>query len=94
MVQHKTARRIMYEWHSGQWSPLYAAASSGLVACFDALKHECSTIDNPDRDKLMVWLEKQAQKRTRYVFCGSSYTPLPWVSRPPLDNIQKKVKQS
>lgn len=81
MIQHKTARRIMYEWHGGQCSAFYAAASSGLVACFDELRHECRMIDNPGRDKLMAWIEKQAQKKTRYIFCGASYTPLPWVSR-------------
>lgn len=25
------ARSLAYEWHGGQWSPLYAFASSGLV---------------------------------------------------------------
>lgn len=26
------ARQLAYEWHGGMWSPLYAFASSGLVA--------------------------------------------------------------
>lgn len=40
MIQNKTARRIMYEWHGGQWSAFYAASSSGLVASFDAIRAE------------------------------------------------------
>lgn len=33
-------RRTFYAWHSGQNSPLYAAASSGLVADIPALQRE------------------------------------------------------
>lgn len=29
MIQSKTARKMMYDWHGGQSCPLYAAASSG-----------------------------------------------------------------
>jgi hypothetical protein len=32
MIQSRTARKMMYDWHGGQSCPLYAAASSGLVA--------------------------------------------------------------
>ena len=30
-INREKLRRLMYEWHSGQGSSLYAAASSGLV---------------------------------------------------------------
>jgi len=33
-------RRTFYEWHGGQSSPLYAAASSGIVADVDMLQLE------------------------------------------------------
>jgi hypothetical protein len=33
-------RRTFYEWHGGQYSPLYAAASSGIVADVGALQSE------------------------------------------------------
>ena len=42
MIQSRTARKMMYSWHGGQSCPLYAAASSGLVADWDALLQECS----------------------------------------------------
>lgn len=38
--QYAKMRRTFYEWHGGQWSPLYAAASSGLVDDIDALQRE------------------------------------------------------
>ena len=41
MIQNKTARQMMYAWHGGQTSTLYAAASSGLVESFDALLQAC-----------------------------------------------------
>lgn len=31
LISHEKARRIAYDWHGGQSSPLYALASSGLV---------------------------------------------------------------
>lgn len=31
LISHEKARRIAYNWHGGQSSPLYALASSGLV---------------------------------------------------------------
>jgi len=40
MIQNKTARNTLYAWHGGQWSAFYAAASSGLVESFDALRGE------------------------------------------------------
>lgn len=44
MIQSKTARKMMYSWHGGQSCPLYAAASSGLVADWDALLYACSAL--------------------------------------------------
>ena len=97
MIQSRTARALMYSWHGGQECPLYAAASSGLVADWDALLAECESIkgdpDNPqDYAKLTEWIKhKQAkQKFSRYraagllgsiVVQGQSYAVLPWVSR-------------
>lgn len=31
MIRHRTARRIAAEWHGGQWTGLYALASSGAI---------------------------------------------------------------
>ena len=44
MIQSKTARKMLYSWHGGQACPLYAAASSGLVANWDALLYACNGI--------------------------------------------------
>ncbi|MCQ4311728.1 hypothetical protein NAV33_07440 [Pseudomonas stutzeri] len=45
-------RALMYEWHGGQDSVLYAAASSGLVSDVEALAHElrncADNATNPD----------------------------------------------
>lgn len=86
MIQNKTARRIMYEWHSGQWSSFYAAASSGLVESFDSLLYEAkSNIQHDtygDMPKLIQWLEHKAAKSKQQVFIRNSwYFILPWVSR-------------
>jgi uncharacterized protein YbaA (DUF1428 family) len=83
MIQNKTARKLMYEWHSGQWSPMYAAASSGLVESFDALLYDVKSInDDIDRTKLTEWVKRtQAKSKFTIVVCGSSYHVLPWVSR-------------
>lgn len=72
----------MYEWHGGMSSAFYAAASSGLVASFAELAAECATIDEPDRARLMAWIQKrQAKFKTEIVYCGRAYRVLPWVSR-------------
>lgn len=39
-INREKLRRVMYEWHGGQGSALYAAASSGLVADRDSLAAE------------------------------------------------------
>lgn len=50
------ARSLAYEWHGGQWSPLYAFASSGLVKEPTALRNEivsCLGVsDSADREAL------------------------------------------
>lgn len=39
-VKAEKARDIAYSWHGGQWTPLYAFASSGLVMDRTALLNE------------------------------------------------------
>lgn len=81
-IQNRTARRLMYEWHSGGGSPFYAAASSGLVASFVALADECARIDDAkDRQALMIWIQRRQPKAPRVVVHGREYAVLPWVSR-------------
>lgn len=80
-IQNKTARALLYAWHSGQSSPFYAAASSGLVASFAALADECSRIDEPDRAKLMAWIQKRQSRYKEVVIGGRAYAVLPWVGR-------------
>lgn len=81
-IQNNTARRIMYEWHDGQTSAFYAAASSGLCASFDALEYECRGITDPDKEKLLRWIVKQkTRKQNVIIIRGQSYSVLPWVSR-------------
>lgn len=51
-------RRTFYEWHSGQSSPLYAAASSGLVNDVAALQRElrqCAELLWQDSDNFKYW---------------------------------------
>ncbi len=38
-ITHLQARRTASEWHSGQWTPLYALASSGAIieGCIDEI---------------------------------------------------------
>lgn len=55
-MTNEEARATAYEWHGGQWSPLYAFASSGLVKDPIALHNEivfCSrTTDATDKKEL------------------------------------------
>ena len=87
MIQSRTARQIMYSWHGGQSCPLYAAASSGLVANWDALLYACNGMkaskEHPqDYVKLTEWIKhKQAKHKSSVVVQGRSYAVLPWVSR-------------
>lgn len=82
MIQNKTARRLMYEWHSGMASAFYAAASSGLVASFVALADECLTMNDPkERQALLNWIQARQTKGVSVVVQGREYRVLPWVSR-------------
>lgn len=87
MIQAKTARKMMYSWHGGQTCPLYAAASSGLVADWDALLYACTDMKDSkeypqDYTKLTEWIKhKQAKQKAGIVVQGRSYAVLPWVSR-------------
>ena len=87
MIQSRTARTLMYSWHSGMSSAFYSAASSGLVRDWSALLAECESIkgdpDNPqDYAKLTEWIKhKQAKQKLSIVVQGQSYAVLPWVGR-------------
>lgn len=82
MIQNKTARRLMYEWHSGQWSAFYAAASSGLIESFYELEIECETITNPtDRQKLREWIHHRKKADTKVLINCRTYVALPWMKR-------------
>ena len=81
MIQNTTARRLMYEWHGGQSSAFYAAASSGLCASFSALSLECSDITEPDRAKLLAWIMHKQKTAPEVIVQGRAYRVLPWVSR-------------
>ena len=60
LITHEKARRIAYDWHGGQSSPLYAFASSGLVADLPALVAE---IDDCKRYGLSTQLRELDQLR-------------------------------
>lgn len=54
MIDPTDYRTTAYNWHGGQWSPLYAFASSGIVEDLNALLSEikqCSTLFHPPEDK-------------------------------------------
>lgn len=57
-ITPEKARRIAYDWHGGQSSPLYAFASSGLVADLSALVAE---IDDCKRYGLSAQLRELDQ---------------------------------
>ena len=83
MIRNNTARNLMYSWHDGMSSPLYAAASSGLVRDWATLLAECESIkgdqDNPqDYNKLLTWIKHQQRKAQRVEVQGSSFYELPW----------------
>lgn len=84
IIRSATARRLMYEWHGGQGSPFYAAASSGLVASFELLMSECREItDKAARLKLAAWIDAQQKRAPRVTVKGSQchyYHALPWAA--------------
>ena len=86
MIQSKTAREMMYSWHGGQSCPLYAAASSGLVANWDVLLYACDGMKDSkeypqDYAKLTEWIKHKQAKQKFSIVQGQSYAVLPWVSR-------------
>lgn len=84
MIHDKTARRLMYEWHGGQFSALYRAASSGLVQDWEDLLRDCYCMkndqDNPkDYEKLTEWInKKRSMQKSSVIVQGVSYATLPW----------------
>jgi hypothetical protein len=81
MIKQKTARAMLYDWHGGQRSATYAAASSGLIINFEELLREVNQISfTADRDKLTEYLLHQQSKRrllTRgHILCLA----LPWAN--------------
>lgn len=81
MIQNNTARAMLYDWHGGQSSAFYAAASSGLCASFAALALECDGMQETDKSKLLAWIQRRQSKAPRVIVQGREYAVLPWVSR-------------
>ena len=87
MIQSRTARTLMYSWHGGQECPLYAAASSGLLADWDALLYACNCMKDSkeypqDYAKLTEWIKhKKAKQKFSIIVRGQSYAVLPLVGR-------------
>ena len=87
MIQSRTARKMMYSWHGGQWCPLHAAASSGLVYDWDALLYACNGMKDSkeypqDYAKLTEWIKhKQSKQKFSVAVQGRSFAVLPWRSR-------------
>lgn len=77
------ARRMMYDWHGGQASALYAAASSGLVKDPNLLLAEIEDIV-PEGDVQRValdWLRKELDSSMLVEVQGREYLALPWCAR-------------
>ena len=82
MIQNKTARKLMYEWHNGQFSGLYKAASSGLIDDINQLENEIKSIDcQNDKAKLLEWWKSKKVKLQSILIINNFYMVLPWVSR-------------
>ena len=93
MIRNSTARQLLYDWHGGMSSPFYAAASSGLVADWDALLKEATTchalpsntrLDRLKLSKLQHWLAAWRTRSTLWVnhpADGRTYSALPWSKR-------------
>lgn len=94
MIRSSTARRLMHDWHSGQWSALYAAASSGLVESWDNLRSEINEIDAVDRSRLIEWLDAQ-NKCSLYTVIGRRlYAVLPWIDRKLWPSVSRAIKHA
>jgi len=92
MIHNKTARRLLYAWHGGQWSPEYAAASSGLVDNFSDLRYSLnkSALDTDSVyykqqiATLINWLNVQEKKAPiGKASDGKTYAFLPWATEEP-----------
>jgi hypothetical protein len=83
MIQNKTARKLFYDWHNGQFSSLYKAASSGLVDDINQLEYEIESIDCPkDKAKILEWWKAKKVKLSSVLIISNFYIALPWASRP------------
>jgi len=88
MITAKTARKRLYEWHGGQWSEEYAAASSGLVCSFSlliqGLQANYASADKAGKQELIKLIEfLQYHARTSDIAIttdGREYYALPWAS--------------
>lgn len=79
MITNNEARELLYAWHSGQWSPLYAAASSGLVLDIQKLAEGINDItDLVDKAKLFKWFDNARQNYPLEEVFGETYLKLPW----------------
>lgn len=78
MISNDRARGLMYDWHDGGGSALYAAASSGLIKSWTDLKREINTIDKTDRELLTNWLHKWQDTERIINYNGADYHALPW----------------
>ena len=53
-MNEQEARQVACDWHSGQWSPLYAFCSSGTITDVDILIAEVNDCapEGPDIERL------------------------------------------
>lgn len=54
MIRHKTARRLADEWHGGQWTGLYALASSGAIIVNRDFSRIPATFINDDGERVLT----------------------------------------
>lgn len=80
-LSDKVAREMLYDWHGGQSSPFYAAASSGLVESFDELAREARAVSPESYSALSQWIEHQRETAKPVVVQGREYFALPWASK-------------
>lgn len=83
MITNQEARTLLDGWHSGMWSPFYAAMSSGLVADFEVLLADAARISEEDQQLLLPWLRNQVDKAETVVVAGAEYKALPWAEEKP-----------
>jgi hypothetical protein len=95
-IRPEKARNLAYSWHSGQWSPLYAFASSGLIespgklaAEIDAAKREAlDKKDLLDLDRLDRYIQHKVSSDPRLAWDGRMYHVAPWG----IKNLTKKTE--